>query len=615
MTQVVDLIGFKPSNSGPENGRYLVVILHGWLGTPAKMNDVKTAVCNAYGSEPDFYVPLLDYANFFTTTPAAKIVNQILGNMDKICDSPAKYGKIVLVGISIGAVFARRLFLAATDVHETVPNEKELSNAGRRPWVDKVERIVTLGGLNRGWLSSGRLSWVESFFTNLLGLMGGLWPGTRRPTIFEVRRGAPFIVQTRLQWLAFRSPYLRQSSELDKQKPLVIQLLGTQDNLVAPDDAVDFAVDHGRESPYFYLELPHTRHDNAFVFSPSMFDRDGTFAAERKARFTNALTWSRDELVQHQIPSEYLADTLPDEPDPKVEHVVFIVHGIRDDGYWTRKIARRIRECAAKSEAEKKWRCVTSSYGYFAMLPFLLPWIRTQKVEWLMDLYVGVQSRFPKAKFSYVGHSNGTYLVARALQDYPAARFHHVLFAGSVVRRNYEWDELLASPQRGRGSERLPRVNKLLNVVATRDWVVALFPQGLEPLQRFFDLGGAGFGSFDQALRVSKNPKLNEVRYVIGSHSAGLVETQWPRIADFIVNGTVPAPPDRDYSDKQSWLMRCVSKVSTAILAVLVVLAVAILVWIIHPVFAANTTAMVAAVRVLLAVLYVMTLRFIFTHV
>jgi len=609
MTQAVDPIGFKPSNNGPKNGRCLVVILHAWHSTPAKMNDVKNAVCDAYGSEPDFYVPLLDYAKFFSTMPAAKIVSQLLNDMDKICDSPAKYGKIVLIGISMSAVFARRLFLAATDVHKTVANEKELGNAYRRPWVDKVERIVTLGGLNRGWLSSGRLSWVESFFTNLLGLMGHLWPSTRRPTIFEVRRGAPFIVQTRLQWLAFRSPYLRQSSELDKPEPLVIQLLGTQDNLVAPDDAVDFAVDGGRQSPYFYLELPHTRHDNAFVFSPSMFDRDGTSGAARKAQFINALTWSRNELVQHQIPSEYLADTLPDEPDPKVEHVVFIVHGIRDDGYWTRKIAQRIREHAAESfgqsEAEEKWRCVTSSYGYFAMLPFLLPWVRTQKVEWLMDLYVGIQARFPKAKFSCVGHSNGTYLVARALQDYPAARFHHMLFAGSVVRRNYEWDEILAPG----------RVDKLLNMVATRDWVVALFPQGLEPLRRFFDLGGAGFGGFDQALRVSKDPNLNEVRYVIGSHSAGLVETQWPRIADFIVNGTVPVPPDRNYSDKQPWLMRCVSKISTAILALLVVLAVAILVCILHPVFAADTTAVEAAVDVLLAVLYVMTLRFIVTHV
>lgn len=280
-----------------------------------------------------------------------------------------------------------------------------------------------------------------------------------------------------------------------KPEPLVIQLLGTQDNHVAPDDAVDFAVDRNRASPYFYVELPYTRHGNAIVFSPSRFDRIKKFGAERKKRFIEALTWKCAELIEKQIPSDYLDDTLPSEPDESVEHVVFVIHGIRDGGYWTRKIAQRIREHAAKhfgeEEAKNRWRCVTSSYGYFAMLPFLLPWVRTQKVEWLMDLYVGERSRYPNAEFSYVGHSNGTHLVARALENYPAACFRNVLFAGSVVRRGYDWDAFLSAN----------RVRKVLNMVATRDWVVALFPQGLEPLQGFFDLGGAGFGGFKQADR------------------------------------------------------------------------------------------------------------------
>ena len=117
MTQAVDLVGFEHSNTGPKDGRCLVVILNGWLGKPAKMNDVKKAVRDAYGSEPDFYVPPLDYAKLCSTTPAAEIVSQLLEKMDTICNPPAKYGKIVLVGISMGAVFARRLFLAATDIH------------------------------------------------------------------------------------------------------------------------------------------------------------------------------------------------------------------------------------------------------------------------------------------------------------------------------------------------------------------------------------------------------------------------------------------------------------------------------------------------------------------
>jgi len=277
--------------------------------------------------------------------------------------------------------------------------------------------------------------------------------------------------------------------------------------------------------------------------------------------------------------------------------VVFVIHGIRDDGYWTRKIAQKIHESAARNSTEQL-RCITSSYGYFAMLPFLLPWIRRQKVEWLMDEYVGAKARFPKAEFSYVGHSNGTYLVARALQDYPAACFRNVLFAGSVVRRDYNWDKFLAAK----------RVSKIVNMIATWDWVVALFPQGLEPLRRFFDLGGAGFGGFEQAKQIDE---VHEVRYVIGGHSAGLVETQWPRIADFIVHDAIPEPPDPDYTDNQSGFCKAVSKVSTLLLGLLLVLAVAILVCILYPVFMPGTTAIKAALQTLLAVFYLMLLRFI----
>ncbi len=54
---------------------------------------------------------------------------------------------------------------------------------------------------------------------------------------------------------------------------------------------------------------------------------------------------------------------------------------------------------------------------------------------------------------------------------------------------SYDWAALLSAD----------RVRKVLNMVATRDWVVALFPMGLEPFRRFFDLGGAGFAGFRQA--------------------------------------------------------------------------------------------------------------------
>ena len=302
-----------------------------------------------------------------------------------------------------------------------------------------------------------------------------------RLTIFAIRKGAPFLIQTRLQWLAL----MRR----DKPPQLtLVQLLGTVDDLVAPDDTIDYAVDFEREGSFFLLEVPETGHYNAVDMAPA--DPDSA-KVERWKAFSDALSAPIDALKQKAIPREDMADSLSPKPDKGVKDVVFVIHGIRDKGFWTQKIARAIkREARAQKE---EFRSVTASYGYFAMAPFVFPWVRRQKVAWLMDRYTEARARYPKAKFSYVGHSNGTYLVARALQDYPAARFKHVVFAGSVVRCDYNWHALMQPNPANSG----PRVERVLNYVATGDIVVALLPKAMQPIKPL-DLGSAGHDGFRQ---------------------------------------------------------------------------------------------------------------------
>jgi len=133
-----------------------------------------------------------------------------------------------------------------------------------------------------------------------------------------------------------------------------------------------------------------------------------------------------------------MADSLPPKPNRDVTDVVFVIHGIRDKEFWTQKIARRIKIEAVELET-RIFASRTETYGYFAMLPFMSRIVRQRKVEWLMDRYAEARACYPRAVFHYVGHSNGTYLAAQALRDYPAARFTNIVFAGSVVRRDYDW--------------------------------------------------------------------------------------------------------------------------------------------------------------------------------
>jgi hypothetical protein len=182
------------------------------------------------------------------------------------------------------------------------------------------------------------------------------------------------------------------------------------------------------------------------------------------------------------------------------------------------------------------------------MLPFVLRPVRQRKVEWLMDRYVEARARYPNAAFHYVGHSNGTYLVAQALCDYPAARFKHIVFAGSVVRRDYDWSSFT--------KQKPPRVEKVLNFVATQDWVVALVPKALQQMQlwrrRRIGLGSAGHDGFDQDIenvRVEQDPvPVHQVKYIVGGHGSGVEEPNWDHIAEFIVSGK---PAEKDLQDRR----------------------------------------------------------------
>lgn len=529
--------GFERGAGGGAQGRRLAVILHGWTGSPATMADVREAVVEkmADAAGLDLFVPLLAHARLLSMTSPGRITVDLIDAMARICADPGTYRDIVLIGHSTGAVLARRLFLVAAGADALVKSEGELAGIPSQTWARKVNRIISLAGLNRGWVNSGRLGWALSLGAAFLGLVGPLLPQSKVPTVFHLRRGAPFIVTARLQWLAM-------GFDRNRRTPVVVQLLGTEDDLVAPDDAIDFAVDSEENGGYFYIELPRTDHGAATVFGPGKTDPDGTAGRERKCRFQAALTRDAAGLADIAVNPSYLIDTLPPAANWDVKDVVFVIHGIRDDAYWTRRIAQHIR---AKAPQPETFRSLTPTYGYFAILPFVLWWVRREKVEWLMDQYVGAVAAFPEARFHYVGHSNGTYLLARGMNDCPGVRFDRVLFAGSVVRRDYKWKDRIEAGQ----------VRQAFNMVATADWVVALFPTGLETW-RVFDLGGGGFGGF-------RSSAISQMRYVTGDHSAALVESQWPVIADYIVSGTEPHRPNSDYAETQSLPWRLASMAAT----------------------------------------------------
>jgi hypothetical protein len=278
--------------------------------------------------------------------------------------------------------------------------------------------------------------------------------------------------------------------------------------MVSPADSIDVV----SGSDFYYLDVPFSSHKTIVLMAG-----DTCEAKKRRKCFVSALTASKKRLKKRTtLPVDEAIVVRRDVTD-----VVFVMHGIRDHGYWTQKIARRVILQGAKED--RTVVAETSTYGYFPMLPFIWPRTRRKKVEWLMDEYAEAVARYPCAKFAYMGHSNGTYLLTRSLELYPVVKFTNVVLAGSVVVRDFAWDEYV----------RQDRIDRVLNYTATSDLVVAWFPK-LFQSPRTQDLGSAGHDGFDQAGSAA----VLELGPIRGGHSAARQESEWDAISEFLLNGT-----------------------------------------------------------------------------
>ncbi|MDF2457580.1 MAG: hypothetical protein K0R51_3573 [Cytophagaceae bacterium] len=426
-----------------EKFTHLVLVLHGYTLNPKKYDLLKKAIEEAYPKAhvviPQLPFSALSMADLNKESYRMLIeIEKGLLHIEKV--NKDVLPKIVIIGHSTGSLVARKVYVYACGENEDAPFENVMESTQPRLWVSHVDRIILLAGMNRGWSLTHHL-YVKTAFLMRVGIVIGkvMKFFGNNPLGFQTRKGSSFITQLRLQWLSMikhATEGKKDTNEKGIGNALVVQLLGTIDDLIPPEDNVDLVTG----SNFIYLDVRMTGHLDVI-----QGDKTGT----------------------------------------------------------------------------KKFAMETSTYGYFPMLPFLLAHKRQSKVEWLMDQYVENRAQYPKAQFSFLGHSNGTYLLAKALNDYPACKFKNVVFAGSVVSQNYNWKKILDQEK---------RIENVFNFVASSDWVVAMFPKTFQTM-KLQDIGSGGFDGFNE---LSEH---QQMKFVEGSHGAAIEEKYWDDIAHFIVHG------------------------------------------------------------------------------
>lgn len=522
-----------------ESAKILVVLVRGWTnsgdllrrhfaGGELPKSFVRTI--QSFLPQADVVVPDLPMEMFSIAEPE-HVVSKLLRFIDD-CMQESGYQDLILMGFSSGAPILRRAYCEAWGAlpDGTVDLEK------RRGWAPYVSRLILLSGITRGWTISTATPHFERFFAPILIALTRLVARARggRPFILALKQGAPFIVTGKLQYLSLARALENAGTGAPGQLAHTIYLLGSQDEFISPVDCIDLGV---REE-ITYIEIPGSGHLDVLDI-----DSSDKFSRRRATLIRRAFCDRPSELAEVAIRADDIDDFIDalDRPVDErrrvdhaaVEHVVMIVHGIRDNGYWTKRIAREVK--SAGLAVPVVVRAPTPSYGFFSMWDFIRTDIREDATYWLLERYADVRTYFPYAEVSFVGHSNGSYLAIRALEICPSVQFRNVVLAGSVVRTDFAW------------SDYRKRVGAVLNYVASNDFVVAFLPGAFERMGlRFLRVGGAGFFGFAEA--DDGQPVVRNQQYVRGGHGAAIGESFWREISRFVVEREWPrkTPADDD---------------------------------------------------------------------
>jgi alpha-beta hydrolase superfamily lysophospholipase len=393
------------------------------------------------------------------------------------------YDDVILAGHSTGSLLVRAAYLQSAGRDPRQPRTV--------PWSDRVSRVVLLAGIGRGVDAEerGRWSWVLS--------AGRFIPLIRSSVMYDVLRGADFVTDVRIAWIRYFSE-LSAASMRDAsapRPPIVVELLGTEDDVLARDDNIDLE----QFPTAYHIDVPgaghQTLHRLELTANPEL-----TYALFREA------------FVSRVFPSASRRSVMTD----SVHRIVFLLHGLRSSrDEWVHEIAPMLRAQLPGAEI------VESSYGWISMLGFALPSVRRRELKWLEDHYTEALARHPGATIDVVAHSNGSYLVGEALRRVPSMRFGRVVLLGSVLPADYAW-----SQRQAWGQAQAVRTDR-----AGDDLVVAVLCSALHGVG-MTDVGTSGWTGFDETGGVE-----TEMAWYQGGHSAALASNNLANLASFVSTG------------------------------------------------------------------------------
>ena len=419
--------------------------------------------------------------------------------------------------------------------------------ASRDPyeWPAKVRRIVLLGSPNSGYQSK-----------NLPKSWGWLYPfasGLGKFTIESVQEGAYWLANLRLRWLStMRRMWATHTAEIEEWEkakqggkdtpeplppPLVVQVYGTRDDVVTTEDIDDS------------LYMPGTvRREMMDANHGQLIDLSDLSTADARWKVL-------DQAIHGEL--DGTDDYKPASPDP----VYFILHGIRASAYdaWVGELTETLQpDQQSVDPVDRRPKVLSLNYRFFSSIEFALRGTRQRNIHQFLDLYLQAALTNDADGFRFIGHSNGTYMMASVMQKVPAVRFRHIMLAGSVLPSDFNWKALFDNGQIGYYDGGQWQPGRVHNDQARVDVPVGILANGLRVLG-YRDIGAGGFRGFEgvNSTGVSYHPLHTFpkghgaalMNHVGRKHNLPDYPARMPQIAAFLTDGT-PCPEPKDTRSK-----------------------------------------------------------------
>lgn len=480
----------------------LIVLVPDYRGNPETLKPLRNLLLKSKDLEGSHCLEFSYQESPFSNRDPESIADKLSAEIDDYIQQHPEITEIILAGHSMGSTIVRRSFLDAAGYGSRIDE----SGA----WPDRVKRIVLLGALGRGFAPDKHVDWrMRIWLIPLIGISSFLGIGKM---LRSMLRGADYISRLRIDWIKY--------STVASNKPLVVHVLGGNDEIVKKDDVIDL-----EEFPNsFAVPVPGASH-----FSVVVPTAKSSFAITRA--FTD------------NFKSEELAQSRHSEP---AKNIVILMHGIRDSRKCFRRVAERIKN------EDPSTMVIVPSYGYLSARRFLSTTARNQLVPWLVDEISDKLARHPRATISYAGHSNGTYVLGETLKRLPRLQLNNVYLGASVLPTDYPWKEVI---------DDLQQVKHLRCDMGTEDWPVGVICKGLNELG-VQSLGAGGADEFEYG-------NLDYVAYnrFRGGHGAMLTNSNIDSIARFLLTSQ-PMDLDTNEEPKASDFFCLATKYSSALIVV-----------------------------------------------